>query len=167
MAAKKAPAKQAPPPEAKKVETASYDTFRGEDVNVPDIDGWYSPEEGEPGWVGRIVGVFSITDDEGRKRSVVVVRLLSDCDQATLDGEPVALKAGHAMAVSMRARLMGLLDYVEKRATVAVKATGKRKLQGGRSMWLFEVKGAPGQRVRRQEASPAPSSAAPIDDIPW
>ncbi len=61
------------------------------------------------------------------------------------------------MAVSMRAKLVGLLDYVEKQGIVAVRAIGKKPIGHGRSMWQFSVKGK-GERVPRQ--TPAMSGAA-------
>lgn len=154
MAAKKNSKQPAPKPEAateqaqpKKTQTASFDAFEGDEVNTPDIDGWYSPIEGEAGWVGRIAGMFKRTDDEGKQRDIVVVRLLSDCSSATIEGEPVELEAGQVMAVGVKAKLRGLLEYVERRATVAVRATEKIKIGKGRSMWNFSVKGQKGARV--------------------
>jgi hypothetical protein len=134
-------------------QVASFDGFNGEEVNVPDIDGWYSPEQGEAGWVGRIVGEFRMKGDDDRERTVVVVRLASDCSSASNEGEPVILEAGQVMAVSIRAKLVGLLDYVERRAMVAVRAIGKKEIGKGRSMWVFTIKGQPGARVPRQDTS--------------
>ena len=143
MAAKKNAAKPQSAPSAaaepaagaKKPQAASFDAFNGEDVNVPDIDGWYSPEENEAGWVGRIVGMFRMKDtfNEGKMRDIVVVRLLSACSSAVDSdgGEPCELEPGHAMAISVKAKLLGLLEYVEKRGTVAVRAIEKKVNQQG------------------------------------
>jgi len=154
------------------VQSASFDNFNGEEVSIPDIDGWYSPEEGEAGWVGRIIGAFRMKDafNEGRMRDVVVVRLLSTCSSAVdADGEPTVLEAGNSMAVSIKAKLASLLEYVERHGTVGVKAIDKKKLDKGRSMWVFAVKGQPGARVQRessQSASGSQSSTA-SGDVPW
>ncbi len=156
------------PPEAKRPPEASFDSFEGDEVNLPDIDGWYTPAEGEAGWVGRILGTFTITDDEGKQRQVAVVRLFSACSSATIEGEPVELSPGNVLAVSMRAKLLGLLDYVESQATVAVKAVGKRKLDAKKSMWLFEIKGQRGKRTRAPTPPrPAPSRAQDDSGEPW
>jgi len=154
-----------------KVQVASFDSFNGEEVSVPDIDGWYSPEAGEVGWVGRIVGMFNMKDafNEGKTRTVVVVRLLSNCSSAVDgdEGEPVELQAGQAMAVSIKAKLVALLDYVEKRATVGVRAVEKKNLARGRSMWVFAIKGQPGARVPRQQDTRASEQSAAGAAEPW
>lgn len=166
-AASAAAAAAAPPPESKKA--ASFDTFAGDEVSVPDIDGWYSPEAGEAGWVGRIVASFRMKDsfNEGKSRDVVVVRLFSTCSSAVdSDGEPAILEPGNTMAVSIKAKLLDILDYVEKRGTIAVKALEKRPLAKGRSMWTFSIKGQAGMRVpRKQEAISAAQDLGGAE--PW
>ncbi len=166
---KKAAPQSAPPAAESKssrpqVQVASFDTFQGEEVSVPDIDGWYSPEQGEKGWVGRIINQFRMKDafNDGKMRTVVVVRLLSDCASAVdADGEPATLEAGQTMAVSIKAKLADLLDYVEKHGTVGVRAVEKKALTKGRSMWVFSIKGQPGARVMRDQL---PNQSAPQGD---
>jgi hypothetical protein len=181
MAAKKNVAKPQSAPSAaaesaagaKKPQAASFDAFNGEDVNIPDIDGWYAPEEGEAGWVGRIVGMFRMKDsfNEGKMRDIVVVRLLSPCSSAVDSdgGEPCELEPGHAMAISVKAKLLGLLEYVEKRGTVAVRAVEKKSISKGRSMWTFAVKGQPSARVQRESSQGASGSQSPTasGDVDW
>jgi hypothetical protein len=172
---KKAPAQAAAAPAEEpkqsrpQVQAASFDSFSGEEVSVPDIDGWYSPEAGEAGWVGRIVASFRMKDsfNEGKTRDVVVVRLFSNCSSAVdSDGEPVILEPGNTMAVSIKAKLLDILDYVEKRGTIAVKAIEKRPLAKGRSMWTFSIKGQQGMRVpRRQETTSSVQDLAGAE--PW
>lgn len=160
-----AAASEASEVETKKPRTATFDEFAGDEVNVPDIDGWYSPEKGEAGWVGVISGSFKKRQDDGKVSDVIVVRLLSDCSSAVIDGEPIELKAGQCMAVGIKAKLVGLLDYLESRARVAVRAKEKIDIGNGRKMWTFDIKGQKGARKTPQ----APSQAAPPpgDDVPW
>lgn len=161
MSKKQTAAAAAEPPQA-----ASFDSFQGEDLNLPDIDGWYSPVEKEEGWVGRLLGMFKITNEDG-ERDVAVFRLLSSCTSAAAEGEPVSLSPGHVLAVSYRAQLRNIFTFVPGKATIACRATGKKKLDGKKSMWLFDVKGTGEKQPDSPVAGRKPARGAesePADD---
>jgi hypothetical protein len=61
------------------------------------------------------------------------------------------------MAVSFRANLKNIFTFVPGKATIACRATGKKKLDGKKSMWLFDVKGT----GEKDLSKPAPTSRAP------
>jgi hypothetical protein len=126
-----------------------------EDVGAPDVDGWFQPTEGAV-FTGKCVGRIQMPNDDGQMRDVVLVKLDKDCASAVFDSEPVTVPAGKVLGVGIRAKLTGLLEYVEKQGRVYVKVLAKQKLKGGRTMWTFEAKGEPGKRA----APPPPSNAA-------
>jgi hypothetical protein len=117
-----------------------------EDVGTPDIDGWFKPEEGSK-FLGQVVGRIQIENDDGKMRDVVLVKLEKPCASAVVEGEDATLDAGQVLGVGVRAKLTELLYYVEKKGRVYAKAVSKQKLKGGRTMWVFEVKGEKGKRA--------------------
>lgn len=129
-----------------------------EDVGAPDVNGWFQVAEGAS-FTGKCVGRIQMENDDGNMRDVVLVRLDKDCTSAVFDGEPVTVAAGEILGVGIRAKLTGLLEYVEKQGRVYVKAIAKVKLKGSRTMWTFEAKGEPGKKA----PPPAPSNRAAAD----
>lgn len=116
-----------------------------EDVGQPDIDGWYKPELAEK-FLGQVVGRTQIPNDDGQMRDVVLIKLEKPC-KAVMEEKEVLLQPGQCMGVGIRAKLTELLYYVSKKGRVYAKVEGKRKLKGGRVMWLFAVKGEKGKRA--------------------
>jgi hypothetical protein len=130
-----------------------------EDVGAPDVNGWFQVAEGAS-FTGKCVGRIQMENDDGMMRDVVLVKLDKPCTSAVFDGEAITVAAGEILGVGIRAKLSGLLEYVEKQGRVYVKALTKQKLKGGRTMWTFEAKGEPGKKA----PPPAPSNRAAATD---
>jgi len=134
MAAKKekngAPVELAKPPEG------------WEEAGLPDIDGWFKPEVGAV-VTGQLVGVLDIEDEKkpGQLRRSVLVRLSEPCHHAVVEKvEDVTLEPGKVIAVGVRAKLTGLLEYVEHKGMCWIQAKSKKSLSKGRTMWEFDVR---------------------------
>ena len=122
-------------------------------LDTPDLKGWYDPEKGDPVY-GQIVGAFSIKDENGNLRDVLIVILLRDC-RAVDNQSEVVVKAGDALGLGVRADLSNLMYYVESQAVIFVKPTGKKKLRGKRSMWQFKTRVVSGAKSEKR-FSPEP-----------
>lgn len=137
---------------------------KSEDLSLPEIDGWYDPEtamnKGQP-LIGRICGHMVVQGDQG-PRDVVLVRLQLPIITMKDDSEH-PLKVDDVIGVGVRYGLRPIMDYVEHRGRLMVKASGKNKLKGGKSVWKFEVK-CLGKKSQMALAS-APTSSD--DDIPF
>ena len=126
-------------------------------VDLPDLDGWFTPEKFPNGIVaGKIEGAFPIKvhdDDMGVTitRDNILVRLMRPCG-AIMNEQPIELQPGQVIAVGIRRALVELLDYVEHKGLVWIKPLKKTKLSKGRTLWKFEVraKGTKGEYTRRK-----------------
>lgn len=128
---------------------------------TPDIDGWYKPE---PGVVvhGQLVGHIEVPGRNG-PRSVVCVKLTSPCvGYQKGDQEGLVLPPDSILGVSVSHDLRGILDYVEHHGMCWFRATEKKNLSGGNTMWKFDqyYKGKKAALVRT-------SSDVSDDDIPF
>ncbi len=139
-------------------------------VDQPSLDGWYKPEVNN-GFYGKLLGHFQVKDQKsGRMRDVVIVGLLADCE-GVVNQKKVVLKRGQYMGVSVRHKLMPLMEYVTNKGTVYARATEQVQIGGGQSMWNFDlrctgIKAAP-PAPRQLSHDQAGSGGAGDDDIPF
>jgi hypothetical protein len=110
-----------------------------DDVSEPDIAGWFKPVEGAE-FAGNAVKVIQIDDDDDTPRDVLLVKLKAPCSFAVMEESPITVPVGEILAVGMRFGLQELLSYVEKKALVYAKATGKQKLKQGRTKWNWVIR---------------------------
>lgn len=134
-------------------------------VGDPDIDGWFKPEVGAA-FKGQVVGRIQIENDDGKLRDVCLVKLDTPC-KAVVDGEEgVTLDAGKVLGVGVRAKLVDLLFYIEKKGRVMVKVVSQQKLRGNKTMWVFDLRGQKGMRSQTiPAATPRLSAEAASGDL--
>lgn len=130
-------------------------------VGTPDIHGWWRPKEGSV-VMGRLVGRLTI-DDESGGRDVILMQLMYDCSDATLNQQPTSLKKGEVLGIGVREKIRDVLSYVEHQGVAWIKAVEKVNIGNGRTMWKFETR-CKGMRA----VPPAPAPAKSVsDDIPF
>jgi hypothetical protein len=123
----------------------------GEDIAEPDIDGWHDPELA-PLVMGQIVG-FKVIETTNGWSDVVIMKLLEAVKAKGNKGEPVELHAGQSIGVFVRAKLVELLDYVEFKNVMRIRALEKMAIKGGHTMWRFEIKPKVGAKVGKRPAN--------------
>lgn len=134
----------------------------------PSLDGWYKPATGN-GFYGRIVGNFQVEDKKsGKMRDVVIIKLAVPC-KAQVDKKEATLDAGQFLGVSIRHKLMPLMEYVSNKGLAWVKALDQVNIGGGQTMWNFEIncKGTKAAPPVPRRLSHDQASAAGADDIPF
>ncbi len=137
----------------------------------PSIDGWYKPVAGD-GFYGRIIGHFQVADKKnGKMRDVVIVRLGVACN-AIVDKKPALLAEGQCMGVSIRHKLLPLMEGITHKCVVRVIATEQKPIGNGQTMWEFSIENkgvkapppAPRQLTHDQAVA---GGVAGDDDIPF
>ena len=107
-------------------------------ISMPEIDGWYDVET-QGSFVGRICGYKTYQDDEGATRHVVLATLMGSCKAKLKGGKIVDLKSGQTLGVGLKKNLMPLLEYVDSRPVIRVKALAKLPTGNGQNVWTFDV----------------------------
>lgn len=137
----------------------------------PSIDGWYKPVAGD-GFYGRVIGNFQVEDKKAKRmRDVVIVRLGVACN-AIVDKKPALLHEGQCLGVSIRHKLLPLMEHITNKNIVRVKATEQKSIGNGQTMWEFDIesKGVkaspPPPRVLTHDQAAA-GGAVGDDDIPF
>lgn len=133
------------------------------DAGTPDLDGWFKPERGAI-VQGQIVGVIDIEDEKnpGRTRRAVLIKLEVPCAHCVVDKvEGVTLEAGKILAVGVRAKLTGLLEYIESRGRCWIQAKDQKAIGKGRKIWEFDVR-----MGRGSKKGPIPQVAARVPSAP-
>ncbi len=150
----------------------SSDKLEGyEQDDQPSIDGWYKPVASD-GFYGRIIGHFQVKDKKsGNMRDVVIVRLGVACN-AIVDKKTVLLNEGQVLGVSIRHKLLPLMEHITNKNVVHVTATEQKSIGSGQTMWEFKIKSkgvkapppAPRQLTHEQAAA---GGVVGDDDIPF
>lgn len=137
----------------------------------PSIDGWYKPVAGD-GFYGRVIGNFQIEDKKAKRmRDVVIVRLGVECN-AVADKKSVKLAEGQCLGVSIRHKLLPLMEHITNKNVVYVKALEQKPIGNGQSMWEFDIKSKgikappPEPRVLTHDQAAA-GGVVGDDDIPF
>lgn len=152
------------------VANEKLDGFERDDQ--PSIDGWYKPVAGD-GFYGRVIGHFQI---KGKKigesvRDVVLVRLGVACN-GIVDKKAALLTEGQVLGVSIRHKLLPLMEHITNKNVVRVVAIEQVSIGGGQSMWNFKIESkgvkapppAPRQLTHDQAAA---GGVVGDDDIPF
>lgn len=118
-----------------------------QDRTEADIAAWWNPDDGKA-IVGELLGLRSLKGADGRPRAVWVIET-SESTMARLKGEDSAKEfpAGTIVGVGHRAKLSPLIELYSTMSNfdVAIQPNKKIKIQGGRTMWLLNVKSRGGQ----------------------
>lgn len=127
-----------------------------DDRTRPDINGWYSPENGGA-ILGVIVGVIMIEGELGPRRCACIkLESMAKANLAKRDGGSViTLKPGQVIGVSERSDIAELFDY-DNGTRVWFRPIDKRSISGSRTLWKFAFKVAPGAKKVVQQKSEAP-----------
>jgi hypothetical protein len=118
-----------------------------QDRTESDIQAWWSPDDGKP-IVGELVGLRALKGNDGRPRAVWVIET-TESTMARIKGEdsPKEWPAGTVIGVGHRAKLNPLVELFATTTNfdVAIQPNKKVKINGGRTMWLLNVKTRGGQ----------------------
>ncbi len=137
-----------------------------EDITVPEIEGWFKPDTGAV-LAGQIVHYIEIEQKDGA-RKVLLVKLLAPCKNVIKDGDKtqtaVTFEKGQVVGVGVRHKISSLLDYVANKGIIAIQATEKQNIPGGKTMWKFNVRA---KGVKAPLPVPARTSAGTDQDIPF
>lgn len=124
----------------KKEETANQATRKPpegfERGGRPEIDGWYKPEDGGNIVTGQIVGQLSVPGKSGPREAVVIT--LTEACEGYAEKKKIVLEAGQNIGLTVPYDLLDMLSYVEHKGSVWFRATGKKELKGGNTLWKFE-----------------------------
>lgn len=141
-----------------------------QDRTEADIVAWWSPEDGKP-IVGEVVGLRAITRGDGKRTPVWVIET-SESTMARVKGDetPNEYPPGTIIGVGHRAKLAPLAELyaTTERFDVAINPGKKIKLQGGRTMWLLQLKtrGGTARQVALNPASIIPKQLGPMSGPP-
>jgi hypothetical protein len=145
-----------------------------ERVDIPEVEGWFKAVPGAY-FFGRILSHFQIEDRKnGNMRDILVIRLGADCKNASLVGTKVdgTIAKNGILAVGLTHKLKPLLEYVANKGIVAARATVKKSIGNGQTMWEYEiqckgVKAAPPVTSQLTAAEAEAATKTKFDDIPF
>ena len=146
-----------------KTQTQSGSPFDNwEDSDSIDVDAFWDIEECHKagGYLhGLVRGAFSIEQDDGVVRTVIVTELKEDMPWGTNRNQAVELKAGDMVGVGINSKLDELKYYVGTDAEYMVKPLEKVPTnKSGRKMWKFDLKFPPGEKKKKNAEPWAPRS---------
>lgn len=129
----------------------------GKKLGTPDIQGWWIAKPGAE-VEGKAIGRLQIMGEDDKPRDIVIVQTTRKCICSSAgDKKEVEMPEGSIVGVGISFKNTELLNYVAKQGLVYCRAIEKKKLDGKKTMWLYECVGEAGK-----DAPPPPVHTPPV-----
>lgn len=124
------------------------------------IDGWFKATEAGQSVTGRIANYFELRDES----KIFLLELMKPCNAIVGKGDDakvVQLEKGKYIAVRQNHTIREMAYYVQAKAPVIVTFTGIKKLDGNRTLKVYDVQVHRG--AKRSDKPSRPTSATAFD----
>lgn len=105
-----------------------------DDCSTLDIEGWFKADIGAKVHA-KIRYLMKVPDKRGKARTIAVCELMSPCEHAVQNKQPVKLESGQIIGVGVNYMLRPILQYAANQGEFKATFTSKAELPGGNTCW--------------------------------